>query len=75
MDRLLSKQEAKDGCGAGNGAICCRFLLMGPDGFCCGQFGEFHNHLLGRNDMVASRLPLEEYPLCQLKPEASNGVS
>ena len=58
-------------CGAGKRELCCRFLLLGPEGFECGRdhAGErLVNHLKYNCDhMSAKRMPEEPYPECQLK--------
>lgn len=55
-------------CGAGKGAECCRWLTVGPEGPDCERYSEAREYLRGRNDMVASRLPTEPYPDCQIFP-------
>jgi hypothetical protein len=53
-------------CGAGRGAECCKFLVMGPGGFECQRFGEMRDALIFKSDMTAQRQPAELYPMCQL---------
>jgi hypothetical protein len=69
-DPLPSGDEWR--CGAGKGADCCRYLVIGTKGFQCTRDHEpsLKRLLDTRNDMTASRLPTEEYPGCQLKVQA-----
>lgn len=64
----LSKDEVRPGCGAGQGEVCCRYLVMGSDGFECGRVRESFKRMLDErgDSMRARRSPQEEYPLCQI---------
>lgn len=62
----LTNAEAKDGCGIGQGARCCKFLLHDGDSFLCGRYTDLHFKLLYATDYTAERKPTEPYPQCQL---------
>lgn len=64
---ILSKQEYMIGCGLGQGAECCRFLVAGPEGLSCARGTVFHDQLVARGStMHAQRTPTAAYPQCQL---------
>jgi hypothetical protein len=52
-------------CGAGQGEHCCRFLVVGADGFRCERFGELRYSLQFKT-MTAQREPTRLYPECFL---------
>lgn len=52
------------GCGAGKGADCCIYLVMGFGGFECQRFGPLRNSLMFKSGMKAQRVPEEVYPDC-----------
>lgn len=56
-------------CGAGRGAECCKFLVLGTSGAECARFSFLDNHLRNRKDMNAQRIPEEKYPDCQIFKE------
>ncbi len=52
----MTLKYIKEVCKMGQEKDCCRYLLCGADGFCCGKHGEFKAHLdarVLRNDIVA----------------------
>ena len=55
-------------CGAGHGALCCKYLIAGPGGPECGRFGALRWAIIFKRDMVAQRDPTAPYPQCQLIP-------
>ena len=65
-DLLLTDKEAVLGCGVGQGARCCKYLLAGEHGFFCGRVTELAATLIVAK-YTAQRLPDEPYPDCQLK--------
>lgn len=52
-------------CGAGRGAECCIFLVVGPKGFECERFGSLRNVLIFKDGMNAKRHPEKLFPFCQ----------
>lgn len=62
---LLTAEEVRTGCGAGQQANCCKFILLGEDGFFCGRNTELHDALLA-GQYSAQRIPTAPYPECQL---------
>jgi hypothetical protein len=71
-DLILTDDEVKHGCGAGQGARCCKFLLRGGVGWVCGRETELAARLIMATDMMAQRLPTEPYPQCQLTVTAQS---
>lgn len=57
-------------CGAGRGAECCKFLVVGADGPECQRFGRLRYTLMFNHAMTAQREPLELFPACQFVEEA-----
>jgi hypothetical protein len=54
-------------CGAGKGADCCIFLVMGGSGFACERFGSLRSTLTSQKEsMRAKREPTAMFPKCQL---------
>lgn len=43
----------KDTCKIGQGRECCRYLTMGPDGFCCEKLSSMKSHLDHATHMTA----------------------
>jgi hypothetical protein len=54
-------------CGAGCGADCCIFMVVGPGGFSCERFTGLRM-TLEMATMTAKRRPKEMFPKCYLKP-------
>jgi len=52
-------------CGAGRGADCCIFLVVGPGGPSCERFGSMRYTLLFKT-MSAKRHPSEPFPECMI---------
>ena len=50
---VLSEEKIHDVCKIGQGALCCKYLLVSSDGFHCGKNSEFRNILQNRTNMVA----------------------
>lgn len=46
-------------CGMGEGALCCKFLLMGPEGIECARFTDLHMTLANRS-MTSQFSPEQE---------------
>jgi hypothetical protein len=65
---LLTKDEVIQGCGAGRGHDCCRYLVAGGDGFECARVSPGLKKTLDDrgNTMTAQRSPTADYPQCQL---------
>ncbi len=70
MDRPLSyamdlpgweppEPPSAERCGMGDGALCCKFLLMGPGGIECGRFTDLHPTLVSRT-MGSQFIPDQE---------------
>ena len=59
-------------CGAGRGAECCKFLVAGIAGAECARGSCLEKTLLARTDMIAQRVPTQEYPSCQIFKEENN---
>lgn len=53
-------------CGAGRGAECCKFIVVGERGAECARFSSRDQYLREVKHYVAQRIPTEEYPLCQI---------
>jgi len=72
MKLKLAQEEAASGCGIGQGARCCKFLLMDTvsGDFECGRETELKDHLIQVRGYTAQRLPTEPYPECQLGVES-----
>jgi hypothetical protein len=64
----LNLDEATHGCGIGQEARCCKFLLHDLHGFICGRHSELHEQIVAAK-MHAGRMPVEVYPECQLQPQ------
>lgn len=64
---VLTKKEYTLGCGMGQGATCCRFLVLGNAGVECARHTIFHEQLVASDHYVASRIPTAPYPHCQLQ--------
>ena len=65
---FLRKEEAvadMKKCGAGKGAECCIFLVMGKNGPECQRFGDLRWSLIFKTMDSAERNPVELYPACQ----------
>jgi hypothetical protein len=72
--KLLTVLEATIGCGIGQGAKCCRFLVAGDQGLECARYSEHHTTLIARGKtMSAQRTPFAPYPACQMKRCACGG--
>lgn len=67
MELRLTKEEVRSGCGAGQGARCCKYLLLTSTGFICGRETELKQVLIEAVGYSAQRMPEEAYPGCQLK--------
>lgn len=61
-------------CGAGRGPECCKFLVAGARGAECARFSSLDKHLRERKDMKAQRIPIEDYPLCQIFQEKTGAA-
>lgn len=55
-------------CGGGQGAKCCKYMVVGPDGLECARFTSMHEPLIFR-EMVSQRRPVKLYPACQTEEE------
>jgi len=68
MRVMLTADEAK-GCGIGEGAACCAYLLAGGDGFECGQGDILVSPVIEARvrsgQFTARRLPTLPFPACQ----------
>lgn len=68
--KIIGPENAKatlEKCGAGKGAACCIFLIMGANGPECVRFGGLRWQIISRKEfMNAQREPTELYPNCQL---------
>lgn len=72
----LTVNEVRYGCGAGQGARCCRFILLIPNDpkeahpgqFYCGRHTGAHDQLVKASGYMAQRMPIEPYPACHLRP-------
>lgn len=65
--KLLTMENAMK-CGIGEGANCCAFLVVGPDGFECQQRAELDAAIRRKvkmNQIIAARLPEGRFPDCQ----------
>lgn len=51
-------------CGAGQGELCCIFLVGGPAGAECARDGSLRDFLISK-DMRAKRQPVKMFPACQ----------
>ncbi len=66
---ILGYEQAKadfNRCGGGQGANCCIFLTLSPNGFTCERYGTLRNSLIFK-EMTAKRNPVEKFPLCQFQ--------
>jgi hypothetical protein len=66
-ERLLTFEQAR-GCGIGEQANCCAFLLAGPEGFVCVQRSPSADLLYQRateGGANAHRTPESDFPSCQ----------
>ena len=65
--KLLTLDQAK-GCGMGEGANCCAYLMAGAKGFECAQRSSLADLLYQRakaGQMHARRTPEGDFPACQ----------
>ena len=44
MNRLIPSEHVQIVCKLGQGHDCCRYLMLGPEGFECGKHGEFSKY-------------------------------
>lgn len=51
-------------CGAGKGKACCKFLVVGSNGFECARNGSLHYTIIFKQ-MTATMEPSSLYPHCQ----------
>lgn len=63
------------GCGAGRGAECCKFIVVGLRGAECARGSSQDHHLRFETpNFSAQRIPTEEYPLCQIFKEPDGAL-
>ena len=56
VNRLIPAEHVTEVCKPGQGALCCRYLILGPEGFECakeGEFSEYFDRCVEAGTMVA----------------------